>query len=190
MGDNAFSYARISDANFPNLITAGSKAFYRGGNVRNAYFPKLEEITASMFYWGSLDGDVDFTSAKKIYGSAFNSCNFKKIIFPSVTEISKGAFGYCSDLVSIDLPSLALVSGGAFEGCNSLKTVILRSEVQCRRNSTDSGSTYDIFYSCAHFTGTVNSSYNPNGDKDGYIYVPRNLIEGYKTLEEWSTYAE
>ena len=42
---------------------------------------------------------------------------------------------------------------------------------------------------CYHFNGTQNDAYNPNGDKDGYIYVPDDLVESYKTTTGWSTYA-
>jgi hypothetical protein len=44
-----------------------------------------------------------------------------------------------------------------------------------------------VFTMCYHFTGTVNSLYNPNGDKDGYIYVPRKLINKYLSDSNWST---
>ena len=38
--------------------------------------------------------------------------------------------------------------------------------------------------------GTVNSTYNPNGDKDGYIYVSDNLIKSFKKGTYWSNYGD
>ena len=48
----------------------------------------------------------------------------------------------------------------------------------------------NAFYDCYHFTGTVNSTYNPNGLKDGRIYVPDDKVEALKTATNWSVYAD
>ena len=45
------------------------------------------------------------------------------------------------------------------------------------------------FASCYHFTGTRNSKYNPNGLKDGRIYVPDDKVAQLKKATNWSTYA-
>lgn len=37
------------------------------------------------------------------------------------------------------------------------------------------------FSNCYHFTGTVNANYNPEGLKDGRIYVPDDKVEALKT---------
>jgi hypothetical protein len=48
---------------------------------------------------------------------------------------------------------------------------------------------------CYHILGTVDSTYNPNGDKDGYFYVPRALLsdddatKDYRRATNWATYA-
>ena len=72
-----------------------------------------------------------------------------------------------------------------FQECYSLKTVILRNteKVATAENSS-------LFASCYHILGTVNETYNPEGLKDGYIYVPDALVDSYKTATNWSTYAD
>jgi hypothetical protein len=51
------------------------------------------------------------------------------------------------------------------------------------------------FSNCNHFHGTVNSQYNPDGLKDGYIYVPKALLSDedetmdYRRATNWSTFA-
>jgi hypothetical protein len=53
----------------------------------------------------------------------------------------------------------------------------------------------NAFTGCYHILGTVDSTYNPNGDKDGYFYVPRALLsdddatKDYRRATNWSTYA-
>ena len=47
----------------------------------------------------------------------------------------------------------------------------------------------EAFYSCYHILGTTNTTYNPTGAKDGYIYVPDTLVSSYKTATNWKTYA-
>lgn len=50
------------------------------------------------------------------------------------------------------------------------------------------GNSYSL-YNCYHFHGTVNANYNPNGLKDGFIYVPRKFVESYKVATNWSAFA-
>jgi hypothetical protein len=47
----------------------------------------------------------------------------------------------------------------------------------------------NAFTDCYHFHGTTDLTYNPNGLKDGYIYVPSPLVEGYKAATNWSAFA-
>ena len=69
-----------------------------------------------------------------------------------------------------------------FGECHSLKKLIIRSfgNYAIYKNA---------FNACYHITGTINTSYNPNGDKDGYIYVPDDMVDTLKADSIWSTYA-
>ena len=46
------------------------------------------------------------------------------------------------------------------------------------------------FTNCYHFTGTTDPTYNPQGLKDGRIYVPDDKVDALKTASGWSTYAD
>ena len=46
------------------------------------------------------------------------------------------------------------------------------------------------FSNCYHFTGTTNANYNPQGLKDGRIYVPDDKVEALKAATNWSVYAD
>ena len=47
----------------------------------------------------------------------------------------------------------------------------------------------NAFTNCFHFTGTTNATYNPQGLKDGRIYVPDDKVAQLKKATNWSTYA-
>ena len=83
----------------------------------------------------------------------------------------------------VDFPSVTSIQASAFSGCGRLTTFILRSDSLCSLGNISA------FKDCHHLYGTVNSVYNPNGLQDGYIYVPRALIEYYKVETNWSDFA-
>ena len=80
--------------------------------------------------------------------------------------------------------SSASGSSNMFFKCYSLKAVIIRKfGINYVLNSNS-------LIGCHHFTGTVEAPYNPTGAKDGYIYVPRNMVDTLKSATNWSTYAD
>ena len=87
-----------------------------------------------------------------------------------VTSIGNYAFYDCTSLTIIDLSNVTSIGDRAFSYCNNLATVIIRSNTMCTL------STYV-------FTNT------PIASGTGYIYVPRVLVDSYKTAKNWSTYA-
>lgn len=98
-------------------------------------------------------------------------------------------FVHCSKLQTIDLTSLDKVGSTGyisetFKGCSSLTKLIIRTMTKTPLLNTNS------FTNCYHFLGTVNSTYNPEGLKDGRIYVPDNMVEQLKTATNWSAYAD
>ena len=46
------------------------------------------------------------------------------------------------------------------------------------------------FNNCYHFTGTTDVTYNPQGLKDGRIYVPDDKVDALKTATNWSVYSD
>ena len=98
----------------------------------------------------------------------------------------RSTFAGCWYIKTIDLSkyniSDSTYSSNMFGECHSLKKLIIRS--------FGSYAIYNnAFDACYHITGTINRSYNPNGDKDGYIYVPDDMVDTLKADSNWSTYA-
>ncbi len=109
--------------------------------------------------------------------------NLASVNLPLVTNIGSYAFSGCSNLTSVDLPLVTSMPSYAFSDCSKFTALILRSETMCTLSNTNT------FLNCYRFHGTVNATYNPEGLKDGYIYVPSALIEDYKAATNWSTFA-
>ena len=91
--------------------------------------------------------------------------------------------------IEVDLGTLGHIYGDRlFQHCTSLTKIILRNT---QKVCTASQSNFKVVdENCYHFTGTVDSEYNPNGLKDGKIYVPDALVDSYKTSQYWSNVAE
>jgi surface protein len=97
-------------------------------------------------------------------------------------------FQDCYKLEKVDISyykiSSTSSSSDIFTNCYVLKAVIIRGF----------GTSYTLksnaFSNCYHLTGTVNETYNPNGDKDCYIYVPSTMVDTLKSATNWSAYAD
>ena len=68
--------------------------------------------------------------------------------------------------------------------CYSLTKVIIRYMTKVPALNKNS------FSGCYHILGTKNSTYNPNGLKDGRIYVPDDMVDTLKSATNWATYAD
>lgn len=154
------------------------------GTLSGAYRnDRVTEVKAYRFSDCKNLTGIDLPNVTVVNKYAFSACtNLVDVNIPKVTSLGTQAFGDCSALKTIDLPSVSSFAA-VFQGCNSLRTLILRITSVCTLLSTSA------FRNCYHFLGTVNATYNPEGLKDGYIYVPDNLVEDYKVATNWSTYA-
>ena len=119
----------------------------------------------------------------------FSGCNnlvtLPQMNTDNVTTLYR-TFYNCYKLEKIDITSVDKLSSTdqMAANCYSLKKIIIRSMTKIPSLNTSA------FTNCYHLTGTVDSTYNPNGDKDCYIYVPDNMVDSLKAATNWSTYAD
>lgn len=110
----------------------------------------------------------NFTSATYAFSGA---TNIKKIKLDTktFTDLSY-IFNGCNNIEKIDLTTWNPSSSSsdyyksAFANCYNLKQLIIRDLKQIYCIS-------DCFSNCYHMLGKVNSTYNPNGEKDGVLYI-------------------
>ena len=116
--------------------------------------------------------EISSSSATSIGSYAFYSCSsLTTVDFPVATSIGTSAFQNCSSLTTANFPVATSIRTSAFQYCRSLKSLLLRNNKVCTLSNTN----------------TFNST--PISSGTGYIYVPSELIEQYKTANNWSTYA-
>ena len=131
------------------------------------------------------------TSKVTNMGYMFNHCSelmtTPQLNTSKVTSMNE-MFSYCSSLTTIDITHMnitsATYSSHFASFCYSLTKLIIRNMTTLPKISSDA------FDSCYHFTGKTNATYNPDGLKDGRIYVPDDKVEELKTATNWSVYAD
>lgn len=105
-----------------------------------------------------------------------------KVDCPNATSIKASALNYNYDMKYVRTKANK-IENGAFQAGYSLTAVILCGDTVCQLMHTNA------FANCLHYHGTVQATYNKEGLKDGYIYVPRALVEDYKVATNWTTLA-
>lgn len=166
-----FAYAYVDEA--PSCLSTIENAEYlfiyyrcRGNNLNLDLSEYNNIINASYLCTYSNAVSIKFTS--------MNCTNFK------------AAFWNCNSLETLDISTLdnCNVSDTSIWGAShSLKKIIIRNMNKVPTFMSEP------FYSCEHFTGKVSSS-NPEGLKDGKLYVPDNMVDQLKSHSKWSAFAD
>jgi hypothetical protein len=167
-----------------NISSIGKSAFSNCTNLQTASFPETDTVGQSAFEYCNLLARLSIPNLSSAGTSAFRNCpKLESVNFPKLKSVDSWLFGYDSKLLSVDLLRVSSIGASAFSYCYSLTAVILRFSGVCTLSATNS------FTNCYHLLGTVNATYNPNGAKDCYIYVPREFVESYKSATNWSAYS-
>ena len=136
----------------------------------DAELAEQKAITGSI-----LDRSItEFTSntLTKIGANAFSYCQLLHTVnCPKVSSLAAGCFMYCSALQRIEFFFVDDIYGNAFSYCSKLDTLIIRYNGICKLRATSA------------FNNT------PIKDGTGYIYVPDDLVDTYKTTTNWTAYA-
>lgn len=176
----------IKEVVFPEAVTLGNEILRGCTALTKASFLKLTRLTQYAFYDCSSLTDISFPKLEEMANAVFSNCtSLKEVSFPELTSIGSSVFEGCISLTKASFPSGTAVNNTTFKDCKQLKTVVLGNE-----SGVCSLANTDAFTNCYHFYGTVDTTYNPDGLKDGYIYVPKALVEDYKVATNWSTLAD
>ena len=167
------------------IVSVGAYALYSCSQLTSVELPACTTVNNYAFGSCSQLTSVELPACTRAYDSAFRSCSqLTSVELPACLSVGTNAFNSCSRLTSVELPACTTVNNYAFNGCSQLTSVVLRSESVCKLSNINA------FTKCYHILGTANATYNPDGLKDGYIYVPDALVEDYKVATNWSTYAD
>ena len=183
-GDIASSILDRTVATFESYTTTkiGEYALRTCAKLKSINVPNATSIGQYAFAGCSLLASVNFPKVESVGQYAFNQCNqLRYINLPSLASASSNAFRDTQYVETIDCGTeFASIPATMFYGCRGLKALILRSETLVTLANTSA------FTSCYRILGTKNSGFNPNGEKIGFIYVPKNLLEQYASATNWS----
>ena len=178
----------IISVDFPNVTEIERDAFAECANLESINLPKLEKIGAT----------------------AFDSCNKlpSKLIFENVIFVGANFLSSNKTVEVLSFPKMTTLQGRALYGANALKTIylsnieavedygfyhahVLTAIIMDNPNKVcELKSSANVFRYAYHYLGEVIDVHNPEGLQDGYIYVPDNLLEDYKTATNWSVFAD
>ena len=180
-----------------NITTIKSDAFYCCSSLTNLSFPNAvdgdeEGIIGKTAFSGCINlVTVDLPKAKKFDDTVFFNCiKLREVFFPSMTGgISNSMFKNCSSMTKATFPSAVTAINSTYQwnasflSCSNLQALILKSTTLINLKSSDA--------LIGNITVT-NVALSPNyqGDSPGYIYVPKALVEKYKTATNWSVFAD
>lgn len=151
--------------------TLAAYAFYESGATR-IELPNIQYLKERCFYGCEnletllLPGLLGYTYQYMAYGCT----GLKTIDIHNTNYLSSYALYNCSSLTKLDLHRVGTIATNSMAGCSKLATLILRMDTVPTLGGTTA------------FTNT------PIAKGTGYIYVPRNMLENYKTDATWSTY--
>ena len=165
------SLTSIPELNTSN-VEKNSGMFYMCNNLE--YIPALDFSKVSVF-------NQTFGYCKKLKSiELFNS---------DKTNYLRSTFSYCYELKKVIINYYPYITYESdvdylFSDCYSLKTVIIKNIENKAKLAASS------FSNCYHFLGTSNSTYNPDGLKDGRIYMPIDYVEKISILDNWKKFSD
>lgn len=177
-GDNYFTYINNKVTTIPSYLFADNLNLTElnvsaATGVQSFACSHCESLTS-----------ISVPLATTIGESAFNTCiKLSTVELQKATSIGASCFAGCAELSKIKLNAITAIGNSAFNHCRSLTAVVIT-----QANSVCSLGT-NVFKECCHITGIKDSTYNPTGAKDGFIYVPDSKVAAYKAASGWATYA-
>lgn len=130
------------------------------------------ELQNRCFAECSMLTEIDLPNATYLGTSAFEKCTGLTCVeFPKANYCNWTVFQGCTNLHTASFGTKLTLGAGAFKGCSALITVILQ------------GATMSILEQTWVFENT------PIESGSGYVYVPRALVDSYKSATNWSAFA-
>ena len=160
----------LISVDLPNVVTVEDRGFYNCKLLKSVNLPKVTSIGDNGFNSTGLES-ISLPSCTTLGSSSFFATQQLVLaILPLVTSISGFCFNH-SSVQKIDTSSLTSIKNSAFYNTKQLDTLILRNSSVCALENVNA------FQDTKIAAGT------------GYIYVPDNLVDSYKTATNWVTFA-
>lgn len=173
-----YNYDSLLSVDLPNVTSFGNYALFDCDNLVALNAPKLETMGNDALRWCEKLTSVYFPVLKAIPQYGLYYCTkLKSAYLPSVESIGLSACYVCVEIRRFEFQSVKSIGTSAFFDCRRLTTLII-------------GTANCVLENINAFSQTPIAGYTnfTNGEK-GYIYVPDDAVDWYKTATNWSTYA-
>lgn len=190
VGAGIFSNTAFNSITLPNAETISDYAF-AAVNCPSINLPKAKTVGRFGFNsTGAALEELTLPEVTTIGFRSFNGCGIKRIFLPRLTQMGGYTFQSSASLVEISMPSITQLGVADLWGCTALERITLPSLTAIGwsvfNNSTKltavilGANTVCTLVSTQPFTNT------PILSGTGYIYVPADLVESYKSAANWS----
>ena len=167
-----YQHQFLKAVQFPIATRIGHYSFYMCPELTAIDIPNTEIVGDFAFKGCPKIQTIDFPNATAIGTGCFDECAaLSSINLPKVTSVKELSFRECSSLNNVVLPSVNLIWDQAFWGCSNLSSITLSANEVCTLKNVNA---FD---------------FTPIAEGTGYIYVPSNLVNTYKSTSNWSNYA-
>lgn len=160
----------------PSVTSVGSSAFRMSGS---SVYGKLEEIKMPLvktigeygLYNQTSIKEIDFPLVESIGNYGLYGVKMKSVVMPLLQSVNTCSFYFCNALQYAEFTAVTKINSNAFYSCSKLLALVLNNET------------------CVSLANTNALTGSAIANKFGYIYVPRALVDTYKTATNWTTYA-
>lgn len=205
---------RLVSVDLPNVVEIGKEAFKQCDNLVSINLPSVKSIDTNAFYYCKLE-HVTLPSLEWFGTSVFHGCsNLKSLDVPNCTTFGNSTIaetaietiklpmlenlgtrpfvgsnnsGVKCNLKTVYIPNAKRSASGAFYRASSLTAIII---TQTEQVCTLPEAVPTAFKYAYHYLGDVDTTNNPEGLKDGYIYVDESMVDAYKSATNWSVLAD
>lgn len=205
IGNGSFAYAfNLSSISCSNATSVGDLALYNCYELTKATFPKATNIGISTFAFCKKLHTVNLPEALFLHDECFRGCTgLFGISMPAATYLFDKCFYGCDNLEYLGCKNIATIGLQCFYGTNlkqadfsnlifissnsfsytPLTTLILRGIGCCGPDPRLEQDVNNGLIALHPLSGT------PIAKGEGYIYVPKRLIDEYQESAVWKPYA-
>lgn len=157
----------LTAIDLPNATQVKRNAFETCSRLQTINLPKVTEFDRGVFFNSAIQ-QADFPLVTTIGTECFNmATNLTSANLPLITALPADAFR-SSSIRTADFSAVTNINRTAFTDCKSLETLIIRTPSVCV---------------ISDISVALRGSKIAAGT--GYIYVPDNLVDSYKTATNW-----
>lgn len=183
-----------------NLTSIGNYAFSQSDNLALTELPESITSIGSNAFETCINLALKKLPSKltRIENSVFAYCKNLEIneVPDGVTFLGTYSMRGCKKLISMRLPSVSTISAYSFYECDNLEEVIVGGNLGSMQGN--------VFTRCYKFsklvlsgvtkvptfTNTTAFTSTPIANGTGFIYVPDDLVDSFKSTTNWSNYAD